>query len=217
MEQTILTSLQQKVITLIGAEANLHSYYLSGGTALAAYYLQHRLSDDLDFFTTQLPDQLFLHAFTEQLKQKLWAKALRFERLYDRNIFFFDINQTELKMEFTYYPFSQFEQPQQRDTILVDSLRDLAANKLMALVDRLDPKDFVDLFFLLEQFDLKHICEDVEKKFGVKLDAMLVGSSLARVKNIVALPKMVKPLTLEDLKLFFTKQAQQLGPLILGA
>jgi predicted nucleotidyltransferase component of viral defense system len=28
----------------------LRFFYLTGGTALAAYYLRHRLSEDLDFF-----------------------------------------------------------------------------------------------------------------------------------------------------------------------
>jgi predicted nucleotidyltransferase component of viral defense system len=37
-------------------------------------------------------------------------------------------------------------------TVRVDSEYDIAANKLMALVDRFDPKDCVDLYFLLQKF-----------------------------------------------------------------
>jgi predicted nucleotidyltransferase component of viral defense system len=33
------------------AGAPSERFYLSGGTALSAYYLQHRYSDDLDLFT----------------------------------------------------------------------------------------------------------------------------------------------------------------------
>ena len=50
MEQTILTNEQKLALELISYEPNLKNFYLSGGTALAEYYFQHRLSDDLDFF-----------------------------------------------------------------------------------------------------------------------------------------------------------------------
>ena len=53
MEQTILTDIQRQVLTEVANEPFLRDFYLSGGTALSAYYLLHRISDDLDFFTTQ--------------------------------------------------------------------------------------------------------------------------------------------------------------------
>jgi hypothetical protein len=36
-------------------EVFARSFYLTGGTALAAFYLFHRYSDDLDFFTNDQP------------------------------------------------------------------------------------------------------------------------------------------------------------------
>ena len=53
MEQTILKPWQKKVITLVDGEQKMAGFYLTGGTALAAYYLRHRLSDDLDFFVSK--------------------------------------------------------------------------------------------------------------------------------------------------------------------
>jgi dihydrofolate reductase len=49
MGQAILTETQQAVIAAVAAEPRLANFYLSGGTALAGYYLRHRLSDDLNF------------------------------------------------------------------------------------------------------------------------------------------------------------------------
>lgn len=44
-------------------------FYLTGGTALSEFYLQHRYSDDLDFFTRKdEPLQDDFQAFTEQIK-----------------------------------------------------------------------------------------------------------------------------------------------------
>jgi len=39
--------------------------------------------------------------------------------------------------------------------VLVDSLEDIAANKIMALFDRNDPKDLVDLYFFLTKKNIK--------------------------------------------------------------
>src|SRR6059036_1225209 len=52
MDSKVLTSLQERVlVALFENGLGDRGYYLSGGTALAEYYLQHRYSDDLDFFT----------------------------------------------------------------------------------------------------------------------------------------------------------------------
>ncbi len=44
-------SLQNQILSLVqGAGVE---FYLTGGTALSRYYLNHRYSDDLDFFVNQ--------------------------------------------------------------------------------------------------------------------------------------------------------------------
>lgn len=217
MEQIYLNTWQKKVITLVANEPNLTNFYLTGGSALAAYYLYHRSSEDLDFFTFKEPDPMFLHAFINRLKKKLEVKTIRFERLYDRNIFFFRVGEEEVKLEFTLYPFSQLEMPKIIGGIRVDSLRDIAANKLMAILDRFDPKDFVDLFFILKRYKLEKIRKDVEKKFGIKIDNIFLGGELMKVKRIVALPKMRKLLTIEKLKVRFASEAKKLSPAIFKA
>lgn len=211
MEQEILTEAQKTAIALIGAEPRLGSFYLSGGTALAAYYLHHRFSDDLDFFVFDGVDTIFLQEFVQQVKQILGAHTVRFERLYERNQFFFAFdNETELKVEFTRYPFRQLEEPSARSSVRVDSLRDIAANKLMALLDRFDPKDFIDLFFILQEMKLEDVRHDVEQKFGVRVDGIFLGGEFAKVSRIAALPKMLKPLAIEELKNFFESVAKSL-------
>jgi predicted nucleotidyltransferase component of viral defense system len=210
VEQTILTPHQVNVLKSVSREPRLQNFYLSGGTALAEYYLHHRLSDDLDFFTTEKPDIPFLHQFTQQLKNELHARELRFERLYDRNLFFFIIGDEELKMEFTQYPFNQLDPLLIKNGFYVDSLRDIAANKLMALLDRFDPKDFVDLFFILSQFELQLVRKDTETKFGITIADLFLGSEFAKVKRVQALPKMIKPVTIDELRRFFTQKAKAL-------
>lgn len=52
--QNILYPLQDKVLGIIGKLPV--DFYLTGGTALSRAYLQHRYSDDLDFFVNNAPD-----------------------------------------------------------------------------------------------------------------------------------------------------------------
>ncbi len=215
MPREILTEDQKKVIRLIAAEPKMADFYLTGGTALAGFYLHHRLSDDLDFFIGTAPDPIFLHAFANKIKRALDAKSVRFDKIYDRNQFFFQLKNTELKLEFALYPFPQIIKPKNAGGIKIDSLRDIAANKLMAMLDRFDPKDFADLFFLLKKFKLEKVRRDAEKKFGIKIDNIFLGGELMKSQRISALPKMIKPLTIKQLKEFFVKQAADLKNKIL--
>ncbi len=216
MKQPLLTIAQKSVIKAVSIEPNLRGFYLSGGTALSAYYFKHRISDDLDFFCFDNPDATYLHAFADQLKQHVKVKTLRTQRLYDRNLFFFGLKGEELKIEFSKYPFIRLGKPMRKDGILIDSLRDIAANKLMALLDRFDPKDFVDLYFLLQKFPLSRIHRDAEKKFGTQIDILYLGGELTKVRRIVSLPKMLIPIEIEFLKDFFIKLAKTLGKRILA-
>lgn len=212
MEQKILTHTQKRVLEIVSQEKKLNGFYLSGGTALAEYYFQHRLSEDLDFFIFDEPDKIFLHSFAENLKTIMKAKKLGFQRLYDRNIFVFSFDKEELKLEFTKYPFPELEKCIIRDGIKIDSLRDIAANKLMTLLDRFDPKDFVDLYFIFKKFKPEQVRKDMEKKFGVKINDMTLGGEFAKARHIEALPKMVKEISVEEIKNFFTKKAKELEP-----
>lgn len=217
MGQNVLTSTQLKVLAEVANEPLLNGFYLSGGTALSAYYLLHRVSDDLDFFTPTEPDTTFLISFVGKLAHVLGATEVKQERLFDRNLFLLVIaDGTELKIEFTKYPFPSLDPPLVRDKVRVDSLRDVAANKLMAMLERFDPKDFVDLYFLLQDCTLADIRADTEKKFSMKIGDVFLGTELAKVRRIEALPKMLKSLLITDLKSFFAEQIKQLKPTILS-
>ena len=54
MGKTILTSEQHLVLDMAAKDELINSwFYLTGGTALAEFYLRHRLSEDLDFFSDE--------------------------------------------------------------------------------------------------------------------------------------------------------------------
>jgi hypothetical protein len=53
-------------------------FYLTGGTALAEFYLAHRRSYDLDLFTTEKNFTIqFSHTFEEAMKKLFQVKTIR--------------------------------------------------------------------------------------------------------------------------------------------
>jgi len=48
---TVLNSSQDAFLRAFARSSLQSNFHLTGGTALAAFYLQHRYSEDLDFFT----------------------------------------------------------------------------------------------------------------------------------------------------------------------
>src|SRR5436190_2938449 len=93
----------------------------------------------------------------------------------------------------------------------VDSLIDIAVNKLLVTQQRTEVKDFVDLYFLLKKFTVWDLIEGVRIKFKVTIDPLIIGSDFLKVESFDYLPKMIKPLSLKELKRFFKEKAKDVG------
>ena len=113
-----------------------------------------------------------------------------------------------VKIDFALYPYKQIEKSREIQSIKVDSLLDIAVNKLLTVQQRFEVKDFVDLYFLLQKFSVWDLIEGVRAKFRVTLEPFIVGSVFLSVESFDYLPMMIKPLKLEVMKNFFKQQAK---------
>ena len=69
MENGILSQIQLAFLGELGKQEFIRkNFYLTGGTALAAFYLGHRYSEDLDFFSESEFTPLEADVFLKQLK-----------------------------------------------------------------------------------------------------------------------------------------------------
>lgn len=212
MERSILSPNQQKILTKISQSQELTSrFYFSGGTALSEVYLKHRLSEDLDFFSD--------HTFAPNLILKHlneWAKDLSFtftsQFVDPTHIYLLQFAPNrELKIDFAYYPYSHLE-PIKRDyKVPVDSLMDIAVNKLVTLSQRHEVKDFVDLYFLLRSFSLWDLISGARIKFHLEIEPLTLAADFTGVENFTYLPTLLSPVSLTELKSYFLTQAQTLG------
>jgi len=214
VENRILTAKQKLFINHL-PDIILAEFYLTGGTALSAFYLEHRLSQDLDFFTESEKTMPPIEFLTGLIKKLPYIEGLRYERLFNRRIFavtFKDGN--TLKVEFTTYPFKSIEKREKVEKLTVDSLLNIITGKLFALTDRYDPKDFVDLYFTLNQYDrkLSDLIRRAEKRFGIKGLDFVIPERLLLVKKIGTedLPVMLKEINLEKMKRYFLEQSAAL-------
>ena len=116
-----------------------------------------------------------------------------------------------MKVEFTTYPFARLEKGSEVEKIQIDSLRDILTNKLMAMTDRRDAKDYVDLYCGFKnhpQLDIEQLIVQTELKFGVKgIHHILRGRFLEPIPSIGTL-KMRETLDQEGLTQFFVQQAK---------
>lgn len=214
MKNKILTEKQQVLIDNL-PDGILTSFYLTGGTALSAFYIEHRLSKDLDFFTDteeQMPPIEFLTALIRRLPS---VKDIRYERLFDRRIFEVVFKDSDtLKVEFSTYPFRSMEERTKVGRLVVDSLLNIVTGKLFALTDRYDPKDFVDLYFVLRDYDWKldDLIKKTEERFEISGLEYIIPERILLVKRIGPddLPIMLKEINAEEMKRYFLGKASEL-------
>ncbi|MFQ6091944.1 MAG: hypothetical protein ACE5OR_04570 [bacterium] len=90
------------------------------------------------------------------------------------------------------------------------AVSEVSCNKLSALYDRTDPKDFVDIYFIdREMIPFEKLIEEARKKH-VGLDNYWLAVSLAKIEDLSILPKMLRPVTLDELRSFFKEKAKWL-------
>lgn len=214
MTTVILTPAQQAVLHLLGQQDDLREHFtLSGGTALAAFHLHHRRSDDLDFFSQEKVDDLRVRRFVEDAKKIAKAAGIEVNRIYDRHLFVLHLPDAALlKLEFTHYPYSPLDRPLLNEQVQVESLRDIAADKLAALLDRFEPKDYYDIYFLLKQghTTLDRMRADLEKKFSLRADPVTLGAACMRADSLPVLPHLLEPLDPQEVQTFFVVLARSL-------
>ncbi len=208
----ILTQIQKDFIRLFAKTALKEHFFFTGGTALSAFYLHHRISEDLDFFTEeegQIPMALpILQEITDRLKASL--DVSRGFRTYME--IFITREEEILRCDFAMDAPYRLEEKVFKDEpdIYIDNVLDLSCNKLSALFDRGDPKDFVDIYFIHKEIvPFEKLVEKAKNKH-IGMDNYWLAVSLAKVEDIVVLPKMLKPITIDELKSFFGKRAKWL-------
>lgn len=218
MKITILTERQKQFLNLLSNHKDLVSqFYLSGGTALTEYYIPYRYSEDLDFFSLEPIDPEIIAVFLRSIKERLGYERVESNTSFNRNLFFLDFPDEKLKTEFTYFPFPPIEQPTPKDGIRVDSLMDIATNKLFTIYQNPRARDFTDLYMICRQhnFGIDDLIKKARVKFDWQVDPIKLGSQFLLAKELKDYPRLIEQLDPVDWQEFFVHEARKLGPQII--
>lgn len=203
-ESRILTPLKRDFLTAFFEREQ--RFFLTGGSALGVFYLQHRRSYDLDLFSAEEFDWLEvdaalrdssrqIHAEVEVLKSAPFFKRYRLVRGAESEIVDVvrDLN-------------PQVDTAKNRfGTIRVDTLHEILLNKICTLLSRCEIKDLLDLYFLDRQgLRVEDHLEDARRKDG-GLDPATMSHILANLK-VAELPEYLEePLAVDELRAYLER------------
>lgn len=163
IQKEILRSLKGKI----------DDFYLAGGTALSLFYLHHRESEDLDFFTQEFDATRVMEIITGLQKETSKNIDLVSENLSGKtaDIMIYNLEYAEdrfLKIDFVKDVLLLINQPQIVEGIKILSIEDIYLRKIHAVsglrigVDRIGrnkftggrqtAKDLFDIYFLSKEF-----------------------------------------------------------------
>lgn len=160
----------QTLLKKLSKTVHAHQFVLAGGTALALQ-LGHRISVDLDFFTTKTFS-------TEKVFQEIKKPGL--------NPFIMEESEGSLtvtidgtKVSMFRYPYPFIEKMGDADGVPVAGITDIASMKIIAISQRGAKRDFIDMYFILQTTPFWKVAENMVKRFGLdRINPVHIGKSL---------------------------------------
>lgn len=212
---TILSPNQQKVLSALAREKTItDAFVLSGGTALAEFYLHHRYSEDLDFFAVEEFDPQAISVLFKRLQKHLGIDSFTFETSFNRNLYFLHIGEDVIKTEFTYFPFAAIEMGNKYESLRIDSLLDIAVNKVFTIYQKPRARDFIDLYCILREkpeWIIPELTKKAQIKFDHYLDPLQMSAQLLKAETAEDLPRMIVEITPEEWRDFCRAEAKKLA------
>ncbi len=220
----IINDVQHKILEQFGGAVDSAHFYLTGGTALAHFYLQHRRSEDLDFFTSVtglIPS--FGAGLAKHLEQ--YGFTVKRQRAFETFVELhvgtpqeFTLIHLALDTPFRFEPMRQFDN---YPGLNVDSLTDIASNKLLALFGRAALRDFIDVYYLVKtgKFSKTQMLDQAKKK-DPGFDLYWLGVAFERLKlyqqKDYDLSLVFEPLKEGKLLAFFNEWRKEIASSLAG-
>lgn len=210
----ILTATQEKVLEIVSRDRYLcNNFYFTGGTPLAAFYLYHRISEDIDLFSEQEVDLLAIRVLVGKFQKLLKIRKVDYRQFLGLHSFQLYFTQKNiLKIDFNYYPFPRIEQGKKYNNLSVDSVFDIAVNKVHTIAMKPRARDFIDIYFIVREkkYDLRELLMQAKAKFDWHIDPVQLGSRLLTATQVADYPRMVKPINHREWQEFFVAEAKKL-------
>src|SRR3990167_7929180 len=210
----ILSNDQVKFLDIfVKTKSFSRKYYLTGGTTLTEFYIPYRYSEDLDFFSETEIDVSEITTFLKSIKKSLEYKTFDIKTSFNRNIVMLSFRSYDLKLEFTYFPFPRIDETNIVDGLKIDSVKDIAVNKLFTIYQNPRSRDFIDLYMINMKYDYEII--DLVKlakiKFDWHVDLVQLGSQFLKSTELKDYPRLITKLDEKKWQKYFLEEANKLS------
>jgi predicted nucleotidyltransferase component of viral defense system len=204
MKYSVLDKKRKRLLSLF--QIFKKDFYLAGGTGLALQ-LGHRKSYDFDFFSEErfnenkLFKKIISNLGDHQVKKTLADKSSLFV-VFDN----------EINVNFLYYRYPLIKPKIKTKYLDLAGLEDIACMKLLAISERIEFKDYVDIYYILKRIPLKKLIIFFEKKIK-DVDVNFILKTLVDFEEIEIEPLEFMPskkVNLEKIKKFIIKEVKNL-------
>lgn len=175
--------------------------HLGGGAALSGTILAHRLSRDIDLFVHEKEGHRDLVAALPDVVARVGGRIalLRDSGGHVRGRL--ELGSESLELDVVHEVLPDLAPPDDVESVLVESERDLRASKITCILSRSEPRDLVDLLFLERagQRPEAHLEDALRKDGGIDPGVL---AWLLRSFPIEPLPMMLIPLDVATLRAY---------------
>ncbi len=190
-------------------------FFLTGGTALSVFYLHHRTSEDLEMFSV---DRVELSEISFWIRN-VWQADHTIVRA---TLQFLSVLIKDVKVDFVIDALSEKGERARASfgekSIMIDTLGNIAANKLCTIVSRTEPKDFVDFHFLLKdvpELSFEQLYEVARKREALLDDPPTAAYQLEDGIRFVRehtqlIPRVKRPLDMQEMFTFYANIAKMI-------
>ena len=187
-------------------------FFLTGGTALSAFYLQHRYSEDLDLFTLDGDAFDRVPLYVADTGARLNASIASLQTAPQFHRYRVSRNEESVIVDFVKEIVPQITGVKNWvEGIVVDTLDDITANKVCTVVSRAEIKDYIDLYFLSRAgYRLEEFIQPAQRKDAGVSQAM-VAYLLSEFRLSKVPDFMIAPLSLEEVREYFQSLARKLA------
>jgi len=161
----LLSPIQEAFLRLFARIPDQEQFYLTGGTALAEFYMGHRISYDLDLFTTVEP---LILPFSYQIEKSgtEYGLDIRVNRRFASYVeFLVQQGKEQLKVDLALDAPFRFAPPVLSTLgVWINDFQDIQIDKLLAYFGRAEPRDAVDLYYLIQNSRLQPLLDMAAQK-----------------------------------------------------
>ncbi len=209
----VLLPHQVEILKLFFSYPISRQFFLTGGTALAAFYLGHRKSQDFDFFSL---DEYNTEVLSDVLKEiadktnslvsiKVQTKTYNEVYLQEKN------NRWIQRIDFVHEQPRHFGEIVTIEGVRVDSLINIASNKILAVFGRLEPKDYIDLYMIFKKTDLSFDkMFELSRQKDTGLSEFHFVNCMADTRQMNIIPELKIPLNKTDFVKFYENLSRKL-------